>query len=207
MSNFIFKAVCFLLFVLSVLTLSAALVMHWETRESYEQPAIVKRSPLLPNPLFAPSVKEIEEPYAPFKLQFTLPELRVPNLSSLIAYHGKNKRPDVPAGKQELFFSLAPSKEVFKLNAGEKIYLKKVDGGYALSDRNAPTPLWIVPSFLGGKAKLQVRVENSEGVVSAEPQSAAELQLPETPLVGQQTAWNVGNWRADSALLLRQKAR
>lgn len=190
---------------LALLLIVATLYFYTLPGSSYEQPAIPQRSDTLPAHGFSGKVPQPELGF--MRLEYAPPQLRVPNLSSLLTFIGANQRPDTQTGVPTLFFTLGTSKEILQSKPGENVYLTVKNGSYVQSPRNEPTDLWFSARQQGGSAQVEVRVKNEEGVISQEPKSASKLSLPEKPLVAQMSGWNVGKWRADSALLIRQGAK
>lgn len=190
---------------LAVTLLVASLYFSVLPSSSYEQPPIPPRSSSLPAHGFTGKIPQPELGF--MRLEYAPPQLRVPNLSSLLSYAGVNQRPDAKGSASTLFFTLGATREVIQAKPGEKVYLTVKSGAYVESPGNQPTDLWFTAKAQPGRALVEVRVKNEEGVVSSEPKSAAQLTIQEKPIVGQTSSWNVGKWRADSALLIRQGAK
>lgn len=190
---------------LALVLIIATLYFHALSGSSYEQPVIPQRGSTLPAHAFSGKVPQPELGF--MRLEYAPPQLRVPNLSALLTFVGVNQRPDAERGAPSLFFTLGSAKEVIQAKAGENVYLTVKNGVYAPSPRNEPTDLWFTPKQQGGAASVEVRVKNDEGVISQEPKSASQLTIPEKPIAAQMSNWNVGKWRADSALLIRQGAK
>jgi hypothetical protein len=187
---------------LALVLLVATLYFGILPSSSYEQPPIPPRSASLPNHGFAGKLPQPELGF--MRLEYAAPQLRVPNLAAHLSFAGVNQRPDSKGSSPALFFTLGTSKGVIKAQPGEKVYLTVKDGAYVESPGNQPTDLWFTAKAQTGRALVEVRVKNEEGVVSAEPKSAAQLTILEKPIAVQAGNWNVGKWRADSALLIRQ---
>lgn len=190
---------------LAVLLIIATLYFYTLPGSSYEQPAIPLRSSSLPAHGFAGKIPQPELGF--MRLEYDPPQLRVPNLSTLLTFVGANQRPDAQTGSPTLFFTIGTSKETIQSKPGENVYLTVKNGSYVQSPRNEPTDLWFSARQQAGSAQVEVRVKNEEGVISQEPKSASQLKLPEKPIATQMSSWNVGKWRADSALLIRQGAK
>jgi len=82
-------------------------------------------------------------------------------------------------------------------------------GSYVFSPDNQPTPLWLETCFKGdGEISLRVNMLDEKGGLVNTPQELRQitLQAQEFPK-SQITGWELGGYRVDSTLLVRQKAR
>ncbi len=188
--------------ICSLTVLGGAAFFALESRVGYEQPLISLRSSSLPVNSFSEKGELLNN-----QLHYAPPSLRVPNLSTVLSYHGVNVRPDISPASKEMFFSLAGVKDPFAVKGGEKVYLKVEEGSYTLSQGQKPTSLWFTAIPKGSQALVSVRIEDQNGVISSEPASAATLQLPEKPLPVQAAIWSLGDFRVDGTYFIRNKAR
>lgn len=199
--------VLLLVSVLCFSFLTAALFYKFQTIDSYEQPPMAAENTILPTRSFSFPQSSQSESYSTLQLEFAPIQLNVPNLQPYLAFHGKNVREDAPKNPPELFFTLAPSKEVVPLRAGEKVYLAREGSDFRFSSKNQPTSLWFVPLLRGADVALSVTVQNEDGSLSQQPKSNSEFILKERPLPLPQPVWNIGSLRADQTLLMRQGAK
>lgn len=151
--------------------------------------------------------QEIKEPA--LTLKYSDQDLPLPDLRNLLIYYGSNKRPDADTKNNKLYFSLGNPKEIFALKAKTPYYLirDKVTRKYQLSPNNQSTPLWINVSSLGTSAKVEVRMIGVRGSVITEPKEFADFVVAEKPIPPQISNTEIGKWKADGALLARQKAK
>lgn len=141
-------------------------------------------------------------------LQYTPPQMELPNIQPSLSYHGTNHRPDADFGGSVLHFSLKGDPQPASVAAGEPLYLRAGEGGYVFSPNNEETSLWLTAEAGQGEALVKVRMRNDEGVVIDEPASLASFTLKEKEFLGWRNGkWEIGDFRVDGTLLARQKAR
>jgi hypothetical protein len=134
--------------------------------------------------------------------------LQLPDLRGQLVYYGANLRPDA-ASDQALLFGIKDHQESAAVHVGEKLYLKPHLNGqrttYVWS--KTPTPLWIEPIRSEGKqVTLRVALEDNLGNRIATPAERAQIDVAMSEGKSQPN-WTIGAHRADTNLLVRQKAR
>lgn len=196
-----------LVIFLSATSLAASAFYQFHRIGTYEQPPIATKEVSLPSSAFTFPQPADQEVYPSLRLEYAPIQLNVPNLQPFLSFHGKNLREDAPKNPPELFFSLTPSKEGVPFKSGEKVFLVHENGIYSFSPQNRPSSLWFVPSLKGADAQLKVTVQNEDGTLSDQPKSNSELLMKEKPLFLPQPMWNIGPFRADQTLLMRQGAK
>lgn len=83
-------------------------------------------------------------------------------------------------------------------------------GSYVFSPDNQPTPLWleICPSYNSGTITLSVKMLDEKGGFVKTPGEFRQITLAAQEFPKAQTVgWELGGYRVDSTLLVRQKAR
>ncbi len=139
----------------------------------------------------------------PLTLKWSPPQMLLPDLQNELEYFGVNKRPD--SNGKSFHLRLHPSDQVISAKIGQPIYLR-YKGRYSFSPNNASTPLWIAGNIIGNELAVTVDMRDNEGAPVLEPATCHHFSLTAKPLP-QQKAWTLGRYRADSTLLVRQKAR
>lgn len=146
-------------------------------------------------------------------LQETPPTMQLPDLKQQLIYYGKNGRPDAQSENTMLHFSITGNnKTVASIAPKEKLYLvfdrKTTPGKYTFSPKNEKTSLWIEASLIDNDVQVQVAMEKENGERITEPAAFAEFRLPEKEFnrfAGNN--WEIGSFKVDASLLVRQKAR
>jgi len=145
-------------------------------------------------------------------LKFSPRSLQLPDLRTQLVYYGKNGRPDAKGDRTVLHFAFTGNPSPSSVGAGERLYLlfdrDKTPPQYVFSSDNVPTPLWIETNLYNTEAVINVRMMDEEGKLIEEPANYANFRLPEKEnqaRVGSK-AWEMGKWRVDGSLLVRQKA-
>jgi hypothetical protein len=137
------------------------------------------------------------------------PPLLLPDLKTILTYHGMNGRPDSPQERPVLHMGLQGSKEVTLVSQGERFYVdyKRIrEGEESFNLTREERPLWIEVEPHDQEAHVKVGL-NLEGHPALEPQ-ILRLNLKELarlPFGGQ--GWEIGKLRADGTLLARQQAK
>lgn len=195
----------------SVIALLAALAFFYSrSAETLEQPKIAEKVDLAPKNAFQQNqqaYQKIQEPA--LSLQFTEPNIPLPDLRNVLNYYGSNKRPDADPKNSKLYLSLGDPKAIFSLQPKSPLYLIRDKGTrkLSLSPNNAETPLWIAATPLPSGVRIEVKMIGVNGKVTAEPKEFSAFTLTEKPAPPQTPGAALGKWRADGALLARQKAR
>ena len=146
------------------------------------------------------------------ELKFTPLSQQLPDLRNYLVYHGRNGRPDANENRTTLHFAFTSNVNVSSVTPGEKLYLtydrSKTPNQYVFSPQNTPTSLWIEATAQGNEAVVAVRMKGEQGEVITEPQTHAQLRLGEKEGHARAGAknWEMGKWRVDGSLLVRQKA-
>jgi len=193
-----------------------ALISLWFLVAPFPESEIVKVQPVgtgLPKHPFEQPQEAYDAIGEPFlSLKVAPPTLELPNLESVLTYHGTNKRPDAEVGKTFLHFSLKGSVVPASVAPGEPLYLRydpeQKPPKYVFSADNEETPLWIIGEAGNGEARVSVRMRNENGEVIAEPADFAHFVLKEKEFLGWKGGkWMLGQQRVDGTLLARQRAR
>jgi len=146
-------------------------------------------------------------------LNFFPPQLRVPDLRSMLIYYGRNGRPDANGQNPKLHFTLNGMKTIHSALAGQKVYLnydkKLTPCKYSFSPDNAETHLWFIAQPEGNNAVVTLFMKNENGEVISDPPTLANFSLQEKEFIrfAGTSIWEIGKWRVDGTLLARQKAR
>ncbi|MBA2728880.1 MAG: hypothetical protein H0U49_12000 [Parachlamydiaceae bacterium] len=138
--------------------------------------------------------------------------LQLPDLKNVLAFHGKNNRPDADPANNVLHIGFTGEKSPISLLPNESYYLlydrKQTPPRYVLSPNNSETPLWMEVSSSGNQGLVKVRLKDETGTIIQEPASNAQFTLAEKPQNAAAPAvWDIGKVRVDGTLLARQKAR
>lgn len=149
-----------------------------------------------------------------FHLNYMAPCLHFPDLKGALVYYGQNGRPDVALETPKLFFGMQGGKSVISASYGQKIYLrfdKTATGSckYIFSPNNEPTLVWFTATPEGKEAKLVLEMEPADGILIASDDANRYFSLPEKEFIraASHGTWEIGSWRVDGSLLVRQKAR
>jgi len=160
-----------------------------------------------------------------FALKWIEPTLQLPNLTQSIKYHGFIQRPDV---KQPRFhISLIGSDDLYAVGNKEPFYLVykqealepvSLEGpvwsqpethvGYYPTQE--PTSLWLEmqPKHGGKLLEVVVHMIDENGQELLQPTKHLCFTLPlQDPPPGRTPHWDIDDFRVDSTLLIRQKAR
>ncbi|MCB1111232.1 MAG: hypothetical protein KDK72_01050 [Chlamydiia bacterium] len=201
------------LFIVLTVLLAIAWGMEWLRADAIEVKEVTARKTSLPKSSFQQPQKSYDAIGEPvLALTYVAPKMQLPDLRQFIVYYGQNGRPDAQLDKPSLHFSLANSRDVISLGAGEKLYLQyqkdNGQGKYVFSPENRETSLWIEAEPEEGEAVVQVRMKDENGNLVATPETLAQFPLKEKELMrfGGGT-WELGKWRVDGTLLARQRAR
>ncbi len=145
----------------------------------------------------------------PFALNWVPPLMQLPDLRGELQFFGQNGRPDATSGKPAYHLGLKGSGEVCSVQENGRIYLVYSEGGYTFSPDNQPTPLWLEICASGANTlSLYVKMLDEKGGFVSSPQPLRQLTLSAQEFPRSQTmAWELGGYRVDSTLLVRQKAR
>jgi hypothetical protein len=203
---------CFLLGLVILLGAGSAWLWMQRPKEIACEGPLSKRCGLPKGAFTLPAVAYhgIGEPL--LALQISPPTIQLPDLRQHLIYYGKNGRPDAQSNHTLLHFSLSGNKTVTSIPPGEKLYLvydkQTTPHRYVFSSHNAETSLWIEGSPEENEAVVKVFMKNDKGEIITEPESHAQIRLPEKEFIRYAgTTWEIGSWRVDGTLLARQKAR
>lgn len=149
-----------------------------------------------------------------FHLSYSPPRPRLPDLKNSLLYYGQCGRPDISLEKPKMFFSWNAAKSVISVSDNEKVYLsydKKLQGAckYCFSPNNEPTMIWFKAAPNGKEAQLTVEMTEAEDIASLADDVNRNISLPEKEFTRSSSlgVWEIGKWRVDGSLLVRQKAR
>ena len=173
----------------------------------------------------------------PLALKWVEPKMCLPDLRNEVVFSGKNDRPDIDPSKVLFHLSLKGTGETRSVTAKERLYLvyegdysrlspqeltsakpsplwsdpghSFSKGNYSFSPDNKPTPLWI--ELVRGESEgveFCTGMMDEQGLLVTSP---AELryftlrpqEMQRNPSVG----WELGGYRVDATLLVRQRAR
>ncbi len=147
------------------------------------------------------------------ELNFNPPSRQLPDLRSILIYHGKDWRPDAREDQQQMHFALKGSlkeREVKSVRPGEKVYLSyqqsKGKGRYLFSP--TPTSLWFEPRLEGEEAQVLVYLQRKDGEMVEAPLEHHLISLEERdlPRFGS-NKWMLNGQRVDGSFLARQRGR
>lgn len=139
----------------------------------------------------------------------------LPDLRNTLLYFGSNVRPDVSQEASAVQMGFRGNQSSFPVPTKTKVYLKyepkmgNMAARWSFSENNAPTATWIEATPQENNCQIQVRMSNSEGQEIAEPPEFATITLPlmHMPFNAQAGAnFEIGGFRVDGSLLIRQKA-
>lgn len=146
-------------------------------------------------------------------LKRAAPTMQLPDLRTQLIYYGKNGRPDAETEKPLLHFSLS-NKDETMTPPDEKLYLIYEGSGsssrYRFSPKNEKTSLWIEAKPGDNDVEISVAMESEGGERIVEPEAHAQFKLQEKEMNRHTGSnhWDMpGGVRADSTLLVRQKAK
>ncbi len=168
------------------------------------EPLIIEEPTFPQNPFQVADLSVIEQ--GPFALKWVAPHMQLPNLQNAITYYGMSERPDC----QQFHISFAGSNSIFSINPKDELYLSYdlESGSYRHSEE--PTSLWLElePQRSGRALQVSVYMTDENGQVISDPPkhqyfSLNALELPKTRVA----SWTLDDYRVDSTLLIRQKAR
>ncbi|MDF2549839.1 MAG: hypothetical protein K0S07_906 [Chlamydiales bacterium] len=145
-------------------------------------------------------------------LEHERPKMRLPDLSQHLMFLGTNQRPDENVSEPILYFNLKGQLKATSVAAGKPLYLtfdkKSAASRYLFSPNNEPTSLWIEARPSEEGAFIQVRMLDEKGDVIEDPEKNRQftLLLKEYGRLGTGVKWEIGEWKVDPSLLIRQKA-
>jgi len=146
-------------------------------------------------------------------LKFSPIRLQLPDLSKILAYYGRNERPDADPETVLMHFSLKGSRDIISIPANAKLFLiydrEEPRSPYHFSENNAPTSLWITARPKDAEAELHVFLTDEQGQMIQKPKSNAKFTIKPRPFsrAGAISQWKIEGNRVDGTLLARQKAR
>lgn len=182
--------------------------------EIYSPP--IQRS--LPKNTFDLTDSSLEE-CAGFQLKWVQPGMQLPKLSQEIAYLGKNLRPD--AKKESLLYlGLKSSEESQVVKENKRIYLNYESlstkgkepltlkkGIYHFSQNNRPSPLWlVVRSTCDQEIEVTVHMQDENQMPVKSPEENRLFCLTVAPHKPMRSNWQLGDYKVDPTLLIRQRA-
>lgn len=191
------------------LALVAAIWMFALRDSSFEQLPVSPRTSELPHAPFTLEPKDYESVgSSSLKLTYSPPSIHVPDLRTILQYHGRNQRPDAGTSS-ELLVSLGQKGGVLSILPGSKQYLipNPSGGGYAFNPVNRPTDLWIEVKPQGQGVDVSVEMRDEKGQIHRDLSERAHFHLQEKPLPPQSAPWMIDQMRVDATLLSRMHAR
>ena len=176
-----------------------------------------KKIELPPNPFKLDETYYLSIGEGPINLKKTAPQCLLPDLRNELGYFGKNVRPDLlieTQGKNERqgYFQIALKASGEKINgesktvsADQKIYLT-YENGYHFSDQ--ATALWIEVKGTLDEIKVNVFMQGEDNALITTPKEAHYFILKaQESKASAQFQSSIGEFKVDTALLMRQHAR
>lgn len=198
-----------------VVFLAAALLLSLFRDDSFSAPELkhVKRQLPKSSFEFSPSDYANLKPSA-FYLNYANPKIHLPDLRTSLMYYGQIGRPDLTEITPKMFFGFHGGKTVTPASFNEKIYIYydktlTTPIKYAFSPNNAPTTMWFSATLDGKEAKLTLEMSDTDGLPISNDDPMRYFALLEKEFIRPSTlgSWDIGKWRVDGSLLVRQKAR
>lgn len=170
-------------------------------------------------------------------LKWVEPKVSLPDLRNEVIFCRKNDRPDIDPSKALFHLSLRGSGESRSIAAKERLYLvyegdfsrlsprdlssvspaplfsdpghSFSKGNYTFSPDNKPTPLWI--ELVRGESEgveICTGMTDEQGLPITSPAEVRYFTLrPQETQHNAAVGWELGGYRVDATLLVRQKAR
>lgn len=213
---------------------SIVLIARSET--DYHEVIPVGEKACLPSNPFDQESKIASDETSLFFLNWTPPKMLLPDLRHEVIYQGKNERPDVQADLPIFHILLKGVEESRPVKEGMRLYLlydgkyserfleqtqftekmntsgqpiwgeiASSEGHYSFSPNNAPSSLWLEVIAQGEQVKVTVNMLDDQGDRIQSPVQYKEFCLNHQKR--RQAPWELGKYRVDSSLLIRQKAR
>lgn len=197
-----------LLVTLLVLTgVGIIFYINKDTPTTFAAPAVV--TPQLPkSPFSVAGIEHISE--GPFALNWVAPHMLLPNLKNEITYYGISERPDFDSKHPLFHLAIAGNDQIIAVDGSDPVYLsyQGVNAGYAYSPTKTQLWLEMKPERVGQKLEVSVQMLDEHGELVNKPASFQNFIVNATPLPKDKVAgWELGDFRVDSTLLIRQKAR
>lgn len=208
-------------FLIVIIVLAAACCLYMSMQEVPS--AVVRITPkkeLPPHPFSVPNEVYQEIGEGPLALNWVTPQMQLPNLQDELLFYGRNERPDTQRAHASFHIMTRSDDQIRSVHEGERIYLvyqgtkqKKYPadskGLYSFSPYNQPTALSI-KLHTQDEHTVQIEVnmldEKGETITTPEPFHHFSLFSQEDAKTSG-NGWNLGKFRVDSTLLVRQKAR
>ena len=178
-----------------------------------EPPSVIAASPtalrpLPKSPFDIGRLEQISE--GPFALNWVAPHMLLPNLKNEITYYGISERPDLDPKSPLFHLSVGANNEIIAVTGNERVYLsyEGMSAGYSYS--RTQTPLWLElnPQKVGQKLDISVQMLDEHGQLVCGPADLQNFVVTAATLPKDKTTgWELGGFRVDSTLLIRQKAR
>lgn len=196
------------LFLLLLLCASAAFFFFPQSQEIESVDfTIPKKTELPASPFKKGKGSEKIGERGPFALEVAPFQLMLPDLHDLLIYCGPSGRPSL---KPLLRLGLKNSSEMRSVALNQKIFLcREKRGEFAFAPKGEISPLWMEAVSADGEVMhLKVFLEDGEGALITSPEKAHSLILHRTAETDCGfTSWEIGSYRVDPSLLIRQRAR
>ncbi len=193
---------------------ASALYLFSSSTSTPINPAVPEKIYSAPKNAFARPNSEYEAIRVPtLSLAYSTPTLQLPDLRQSISYFGKNGRPDAAGHHTLLHISLAGSPQIFSVTPNQPFYLQYdkniTPPRYTPSPNQQETSLWLTIQPQDHQATVNVSMHNEKGEIIHHPIPFTQFTVTEREFVRQpgKTAWELGKWRVDGSLLVRQRAR
>lgn len=193
----------------------AAVLLSFLRDESFSAPALKSTKRQLPKSFFEfPSSDYVNLKPSAFYLNYIAPKMHLPDLRNSLMYYGQNGRPDLSMLTPKMFLGFHGGKNIIPSSYNEKIYLfydksLTTPVKYTFSPNNEPTEMWISASPEGKEALFSLEVRDPDKFAITNEDAVVKFYLPEKDFVRPSIlgTWDMGKWRVDGSLLVRQKAR
>lgn len=204
-----------LILMILILAIASAAIFYWFHRPlRVENKDLYSKDYGLPKTAFDLDSKAYIGIDSPFLgLQNVPLALQVPDLRPLLLYYGKNGRPDAQTTQTLLHIALANNnKKIISMKPGEPIFLTfdraTNPPKYVFSTGNEKTSLGLITTPLEKELQVEVLFENEKGEKILEPENYVKFNIPEKEFAGFGGApWELGSFRVDGTLLVRQRAK
>lgn len=178
-------------------------------RVDLKQPPVIKQARVYPKSSFELPRTSYEQIQAPtIDLQYSEPNISLPDLRNILQYFGTNRRPDASISNQVLYFSIGDSKDIFPVKNNEPVYLAKNPQTQAYQISSKTEDLWFIARPSGKSAIVTVQAKGVDSSTVNEPRERSSFILSEKPIPLQiSPTWYIGDYKVDGTLLLRQRAK
>lgn len=194
---------------------AAALLLFFSREENFSAPELKHSKRQLPKSFFEfPQSDYANLKPSAFYLNYATPKIHLPDLRTSLMYYGQNGRPDLTQIMPKMFFGFYSGKNVIHASFNEKIYIYfdktlTTPIKYAFSPNNEPTTMWFSAELEGKEARITLEMSDKDGLPISNDDPMRYFALLEKEFIRPTAlgSWDIGKWRVDGSLLVRQKAR